>query len=224
MTTLTLFEDQSVHSAKSETDLAKALECYQTSPWVGPAILRVELLTGLVIDPCCGTGQLSLDARAAGYDVLSYDIHDWGFEQQNATMSWLDDAAIEQQLYLDCFARNLQGRDFSVFMNPPFSLATEFVDQALFLGARKVVCFQRGAWRESDERRAWWAKNPPSRKWLCGDRAPCRRFDLSWDDVKSGFSHAMAFYVWERGHPGPGPELLLYKDTGLQSPILEGAR
>ena len=35
--------------------------------------------------------------------------------------------------------------DYTIFMNPPFSKAVEFVEKAIALGARKIVCFQRFA-------------------------------------------------------------------------------
>lgn len=89
-------------------------------------------------------------------------------------------------------------------MNPPFSKAEAFVDRAQKLGARKVICFQRQAWRESQARRLWWEQNSPARVWVCGARATCWRFDLLTSDVSrlGGSTTAMAWYVWERGHKG----------------------
>jgi len=87
-------------------------------------------------------------------------------------------------------------------MNPPFSKACAFVDKARTLGARKVVCFQRQAWRESDTRRAWWEANPPARVWVCGNRATCWLVTVPPEERGSGTPVAHAWYVWERGHRG----------------------
>jgi hypothetical protein len=109
--------------------------------------------------------------------------------------------------------------DWTCFMNPPFSLACEFVDRAQALGARKIVCFQRWSWRESQARRQWWRDNAPARIWLCGDRATCWRFDvpercrgaaecckgqgrgaMKCRQCMAGTPTSHAYYVWERGH------------------------
>ena len=103
----------------------------------------------------------------------------------------------------------------TVFMNPPFSLACEFVDHARMMGARKIICFQRYAWREGaldgqSKRGTWWEKNPPARIWLCGDRAQCLRFDLRGQNIpKPPTAHA--WFVWERGHRGAEITRGLYK-------------
>ena len=52
----------------------------------------------------------------------------------------------------------------TVFMNPPFSRAEEFVSYAQALGARKIICFQRQAWRES-------AKSVKPSAWACVPRS-----------------------------------------------------
>ncbi|WP_413207788.1 hypothetical protein [Rhodospirillum sp. A1_3_36] len=181
---------------------AKAAECWETAPWAASAILRVELMTRLVVDPCCGTGILSRAARAVGYEVESWDLHDWGYP---GTVVGIDFLSVE---------RDLTG--YTVFMNPPFSLACAFVDHAFRLGARKVICFQRQAWRESDERRLWWAKNPPARIWVCGDRATCWLFTVPPEDRKNGSPVAHAFYVWERGHKGAELGGAIYKSGGIE--------
>jgi len=178
---------------------ARAAECYETPAWAARAILDVELLTPDVWDPCCGTGVLSEAAFAAGYAVWSTDLHYWGFDGQSAQVDFLTaDSALFDS--------------FSVFMNPPFSLATRFVDRALALGARKVVSFQRLAWRESDARRAWWEAHPPARIWLCGNRAHCWLFTIPPEARGEGAPTAHAWFVWEQGHRGLEAMHTLWKD------------
>lgn len=94
-------------------------------------------------------------------------------------------------------------------MNPPFKLATQFVDRALEMGARKIVCFQKFAWWEGSRDRGkkrgqWWAANPPNRIYVCGERATCWRIDFSPAERaarKTSTPTAHAWFVWERGHP-----------------------
>ncbi len=177
----------------------RALECFETDPWAARAILQSELLTRDVVDPCCGTGILSVAARENGYDTYSNDIVSWGYSRQTSTVDFLSiDTAHE-------LIADWRETDFSVFMNPPFSKACAFVDKALALGARKIVCFQRFAWWESAARRDWWSVNPPQRLYICGDRASCWRFDVP-PEGRTGKSTptAHAWFVWERSQP-PGP-------------------
>ncbi|NVJ90854.1 MAG: hypothetical protein HWE34_04310 [Methylocystaceae bacterium] len=177
------------HDFKSLEEQAEIAEAWETAPWAVRSILRVELLTPSVVDPCCGTGIITDILRKSGYSVHSQDLYDWGFEGADKVGSnWL----IEDM--------DLTGR--TVMMNPPFSLACKFVDKAFALGARKVLCFQRQAWRESQERRMWWEKRPPARIWLCGDRANTWLFTLPPDQRKNPRMMPCAWYVWEEGHRG----------------------
>ena len=185
---------------KTLEEQAASAECWETDPWAARSILEVELLTQRVLDPCCGTGILTLAARAAGYIVHAMDLCDWQFDGA-------DDLGVN---FLDS---NDDLTDITVFMNPPFSQACEFVDHARARNARKIVCFQRASWRESDKRREWWFKNPPSRTWICGDRASCWLFTIPMEERKGGTNVAHSFYVWERGHNGAELQSAIYRQN-----------
>lgn len=195
----------------SLTEQCKALEAFETDPWAIEAILDVELMTNSVIDPCCGTGLMANAAKARGHDVTTIDVRDWSHVFPDAARP---DHVVD---FLTTRPEGSGDGDWTCFLNPPFSKACEFIDRAKELGARKIVCFQRWAWRESDKRADWWAKNPPSRIWLCIDRATCWRFDIPRECVdpetcpRSGknarcrrcmgnTTSAHAWYIWERGH------------------------
>lgn len=171
-----------------KTELARAAEMYETPDWAAESILDSELLTPFVVDPCCGRGVLAEAARRRGYGVHALDLHNWGYP--------LGDHGIDFLTW-----RAPQG-EFSVFMNPPFSKAVEFVRHSLDLGARKIVCFQRFAWWESGDRRQFWASCPPARIHICRTRADCWRIDIPPAERKGRSSPtAHAWFVWERGHP-----------------------
>ena len=179
---------------------AAAAEAWETPQWAARAILDVEIMTQDVVDPCCGAGILSEAAKRACYRVHSTDLYDWGYED-----------AVETGL--DFLTWDTPLDDCTVFMNPPFSLACRFVDQARHFNARKIVCFQRQAWRESQERRWWWETNPPARIWLCGDRAVPYLLHLSPEERKemNGMQTAHAWYVWEKGHRGAELQNAIWK-------------
>jgi len=178
---------------ESLTERCKRLEFYETPQWAAEAILRCESFPpGLIVDPCCGTGILGQAAIRAGYQSLfSIDIHDWGstpgLDHQADFLTW----------------HPPPDTPFSVFANPPFSKAVDFVDHALQIGARKVIVFQRFSWWESKGRRDFWERHPPNRIYICGDRANCWRHDIPEAERGSSSPTAHAWFVWQRGHP-PG--------------------
>lgn len=205
--------------------ICKDREAFETPAWAIRAMLEVELLTQDVLDPCAGLGAIGYECEMAGIRgdrMREMDIEDWNrhFPGTRKRKHYI----IERSDFLTR-DDNLWG--VTVVMNPPFSLAERFVDHSRVLGARKIVCFQRQAWRESIDRREWWEKNPPARVWVCGARATCWRFDLlECHDPRgeslcanarqrgkkhetAGCSKCMgnsptsnAWYVWEQGHKG----------------------
>lgn len=189
----------------------KRLEFFETPRWAAEAILRREIMTQRVVDPCCGTGILCDAALAAGYDCTALDINDWGYRPKNdgddkVGVGTVDFLGVHDG-YLDGYDLNtgiMHG--YSIFMNPPFSKAVEFVEKSLALGARKIICFQRFSWWESQGRRAFWEKTPPNRVYICGNRADCWRHDIPADQRGSSSPTAHAWFIWEQGHP-PGTQL-----------------
>jgi len=170
---------------------ADAAEFWETPVWASESILRREILSGVVIDPCCGSGVLSEAAKRAGYTVQSSDLNDWGYAEGEVGVNFLESEGPDV------------GGDFSYFFNSPFSLAVLFIRKALENGARKVVSFQRLEWFETKVRRPVFEDLPPNRIYVCGDRANCWLGSVPLHKRKGGQKRAHAWYIWERGHP-PG--------------------
>lgn len=209
------------------TAACKQFEFYETPKWAAERILDVELLTDSVLDPCAGRGVLGDALIAKGYDrkmIAEIDLNAWP-DQAPRVATPIDflDEQIRDELHPLC--HDWAGKDFSVIMNPPFSKACEFVSQALELGARKVLMFQRFSFLESTARRGFFDELPPARIWLCGERAHCWRGDMPEEDIldengelivkgKKGRSSptAHAWFVWERGHTGASQVQRLYKE------------
>lgn len=178
------------------TALCKRLEHYETPEWAAREILKHEILTQMVVDPCCGTGVLHRALKSEArfeYAINNWDIHDWGFPCKIADFLACKPEGDEHQ--------NLKAMNWTAFMNPPFSRAEAFVEKCFELGARKIVCFQRFAWWESNGRSEFWDKYPPNRIYVCGSRATCWRHDIPQDQRTGGTTTAHAWYVWERGQP-----------------------
>ncbi len=174
----------------------RRLEHFETPEWAARAILEKEIMTPSIIDPCAGSGIMSHVALEDGYDVHCNDIHAWGQSEKTPILyDYCEDFLNASPELRECV------REQTIFMNPPFSLAEQFVAKSFEYGARKIVCFQRFAWWESKKRRAFWQHFPPARVWICGDRADCWRHDIPQDQRGSGTPTAHAWFVWERGAP-----------------------
>lgn len=189
-------------AAENLTILCKDREAFQTPRWAIEAVLDVELTTPDVLDPCCGLGAIGEVCLERGLEVEEIDIVNWYEEMPDKFRA--DPLWFRVEDFLTDYAEPLD--NVTVVMNPPFSLAENFVDRARALNARKIICFQRQAWRESAKRRLWWEQNAPARVWVCGSRATCWRFDLIEDVSGRPTMHntptSFAWYVWERGHKG----------------------
>ena len=186
------------------TDLAKEAEMYETPEWAVEAILDRELMTRRVIDPCVGRGVMALAAARRGYKVHALDKYDWGFNASDTPITYAKGGD-----FLSFKPDQVIGNGaWTCFMNPPFSLACEFVRHALDNNARKVILFQRFAFWEAAKRRQFWRQVNPTRIYICESRATCWRIDISPEERKrrGGTSTAHAWFVFEPGHPG-GPTI-----------------
>lgn len=190
----------SKHVDMKRDGLAIKAEYLQTDPWAIEAILQAEILTRRVVDPCCGDGRMAEAARRAGYEILASDLYKWGYNNFHGIDFLKDEFNWE----------HVAGA--TVFMNPPFSLACEFVDRAMDLGARKIVCFQRSVWRESEDRRKWWELRPPNRIYQCGNRAICWYGTIPKEARKGGAYQPHSWFVWELGQPVGTLQGAIWKD------------
>lgn len=189
----------SKHIDMARDGVAVEAEYLQTDQWAIEQILRSEILTRVVVDPCCGDGRMAEAAKRAGYKVYAFDLYDWGYGQTGVDF-FLGGSAVNPKVF-----------DGTVFMNPPFSKGCEFVDRARALGARKIVCFQRSVWRESESRREWWAANPPNRVYQCGNRADCWYGTIPMENRKGGAYQPHSWFVWERGQPAGTLQSAIWK-------------
>ena len=188
-------------------EIAIRLEFHETAVWAAQAILRHETLTPTVVDPCAGFRVLGDAAREYDCTVIESDVYPWSPDYTIAD-------------FLTVSADEYDWSETTVFINPPFSLSVEFIKKCFELNVRKIICFQRLAWTESADRRDFWNKYPPNRKYVCGDRAtswrgtiPVELRNVPKSKGGAGVAGPTAFgwYVWERGHPPGTLESRIYK-------------
>ena len=196
-------EEDTAAAAKTQPSIAaraRELEAYETDLAAAKAILRVEAIRGKVHDPCCGFGQLGLALREdPDYNRVWYetDVFPWWEERDRSQCEYRFQAD-----FLLMEQRPFQAE--TLFMNPPFSKACEFVEHGKRLGYRKIVCFQRDAWWEAGVRANFWSEHPPNRRYTCRKRATCWRFDITLGETEKPLGNtptSHSWFVWEEGHP-----------------------
>ncbi len=129
---------------------------YATPPWVTRAILPHLPRVSVVLDPCCGEGAI-LDVfaeRGAGGGVV--DLRGIELDATRALAARSGASVV----CADALAMRWRPAQL-VVMNPPFSLASEFVAKALTDGCGvTVAAFLRLAFMESQGRADFHRKHP----------------------------------------------------------------
>lgn len=152
-------------------------DAYQTPPWATAAALDRIGLRGAVWEPACGNGAMVEVLRDAGYRVLPTDA-------QNMTLA---------HFLIDFLtATDRPGDARTIFTNPPYERATEFVRHALELvepvGGMVVMLL----------RREW--DCPPSRRdlYLKLTRKLTLTRRIRWIPGSTGSPREHhAFFVWD---------------------------
>lgn len=99
---------------------------YATSYETTEYLLQFESFHKRIIEPACGEGHISQILIKAGYDVQSFDLIDRGYGL--CGLDFLHDT------FFDRFRRQAD-----YIINPPYSLAMEFISRALDLTFQKVA-------------------------------------------------------------------------------------
>lgn len=192
-------------SSTGRSDVRQRDDHYRTPDDVVDALLGVvHLSDGPICDPGCGEGAI-LD-RILGMTTGEHGGPDlFGIEVDPARASVAGEShTVIQGDFLTMEAKTLPDAN-AVVMNPPFSLAREFVDASIRLVTSRdltgrrvwepgghVAGLLRLAFLESQKRREWWWRNPADVYVL--PKRPSFTGDGKTD------SCAYAWFVW-----GPGP-------------------
>jgi len=163
-------------------------EDYYITPDVAiEELLKREKFEGLGWEPACGNGAISKFFP----DMIVSDIR-------------TDDTVIGER-GID-FLNEYRKVDYIV-TNPPFSIALEFVKQAL-LCADKAAIFCRIQFLEGQERYKFFKENPPKRVYVFSNRVSC--YAPSEEDKrilkKEHGIMCFCWYIWEKGYKGK-PEI-----------------
>lgn len=159
---------------------------YATPPSAVEALLSVEKFGHTVLEPCCGNGAISKVLEAHQYNVISRDLHDWGYGETGK------DFLTEPIIDVD-----------AVITNPPFKYSVEFAERAMESVHNrygKVAMLNRVQWLEGQKRRKMFERTRLSKVWVFSKRIPrMHRFDFDGKPGTSLLCFAWFVFDWRYG-------------------------
>jgi hypothetical protein len=184
------------------------LQLYPTPAPLTKALLQVEPLPRYLWDPAAGMGHMTAVLSQAGHVVLATDIYDYGSTVIGSP------TVLPGRDFLTYQEWGAMPGNVATVVNPPFSLAGDFVRRGLEL-CSKVCVLGRLAFLES-EGRCDIIEGHLSRVYPFIDRPPMmhRWSDRGdgvfeeWAGKKSSSAMAFAWFIFERDHnPSKGTVL-----------------
>jgi hypothetical protein len=162
-------------------------DCYSTPAVAVDALLRVETLPFYVWEPAAGHGNIVNVLREAGHRVVASDIMHYTFE--------LDFEA-------DFLAQTKAPPGTELILtNPPYKLATEFIEHALKLCPR-VIMLCRLAFLESRRRAGILDTGSLVTVYPFIERLPMMHRD-SWTGPRASSAVPYAWFSFWRDHNAP---------------------
>ena len=175
-------------SNHSESDRAD-LDYYATDPDAVRKLLEKEKFFHNVLEPACGGGHISEVLIENGYNVISTDIVNRGYENQ---------AFVQDFFKVGAVPRN--SRD--IITNPPYAQAKEFVEHALDISQEsvKVAMFLKLTFLEGAKRKELFDKYPPKKIYVFRNRVDCWKNGIKPDKPSKAVCYA--WFIFEKGFKG----------------------
>lgn len=178
------------HGASNHSEGERAeLDYYATDPDAVEKLLEVERFFHTIWEPACGEGHITEVLLEKGYDVISSDIVNRGYEKQTFTIDFFDAV---------CKPRN--SRD--IITNPPYAQAKEFVEHSLEISQEsvKVAMFLKLTFLEGVKRKELFDKYPPKKIYVFRSRIDCWKNGVKPDKPQKAVCYA--WFIWEKGFKG----------------------
>jgi hypothetical protein len=171
-------------------------DLYETPEWVTAALLAEGFRKPNVVwEPACGSGKMLRMLEMLDAEVYGTDIHETG----------------------DDFLSLVHSPADAIITNPPYELATEFVEHALTLAkpsAGQVMMLLRTDFDHAKTRAGLFAQCPAFAKKIVLTKR------IRWfEDSKGSPSFNHAWFIWDHQHNGPptlayGPVTSGIRNTG----------
>lgn len=156
---------------------------YPTPTSAVEALLANEVFVGSIWENSCGDGAICRALEAAGYtDIMATDLIDRGYGETPHD-----------------FITSTRTAD-NVVMNPPFSMAQDFVELSLARTKGKVAMLGKLAFLEGQKRKPFFERTPLRTVYVFSKRVNFYR-----NGEKGNYSTstmAFAWFVWEHGYEG----------------------
>jgi hypothetical protein len=179
--------DHSAQSGRAALTVRKD-DLYETPRVAVETLLRIEKLPHHIWEPACGPGAIVSVLREHGHAVWATDLVDYECPCSESGIDFL----MERQLHASIEA---------IVTNPPFKLATEFVEHALLICPR-VVMLLRLAFLESTRRGPIMDGGYLARVYPFANRLPMMHRD-GWEGPRASSATPFCWFVWDRDHKGP---------------------
>lgn len=168
------------HSIVGVSEGRDTNDFYVTPSETIKAILQAEPMVGTIWEPSCGTGAISEELIAHGYEsVVSSDLIDRGYGVGSVNF-------LKTNLNVD-----------NVITNPPFSLAREFVDHALKCASQKVIMLAKIQFLAGQKRHFLFQDPAFKGIYVCKKRLKMKR---AYEEkaYKNGGMMDFAWFVWDK--------------------------
>ena len=178
--------------ASNHTDKERQIEdYYATDPIAAELLLQIEDLDkNIPIWECsAGENHLANVFKENGYTVRTSDII----------------KRTETTEVLDFLSDEVTDWNGNIITNPPYSLASKFVEKAISIihNGNKCIMFLKLQFMEGKTRKKLFEKYPPKTIWVSSSRIMCaKNGDFQKMIDGGGSAVAYAFYVWEKGYKG----------------------
>jgi hypothetical protein len=155
---------------------------YPTPSWATQALLQREAFEGVVWEPACGNGAISV---LLGPQAISTDLYDRGFGESGVDFLWTTKKVDH------------------IVTNPPYKLAQEFVEHALQCADKKVAMLLKLNFLEGQRRKEFFEQTPLKKVYVFSKRVS---FGKGNEKAKGGGILAYAWFVWDNQYKG-NPEI-----------------
>jgi hypothetical protein len=162
-------------------------DAYFTPPENVDCLSQFVMLPKIIWEPACGSGNITQRLQEFGHEVISSDLHDYGFEEQIGTFDFL----AAETPPTGCRA---------IVTNPPYGdLVEKFIRHGLKLMKPKggiVALFLRNEYDCGKNRMDLFGQYPFSKKIVVTKRP-------KWIEGSTGSPrHNYAWYVWDYRQQG----------------------
>ena len=146
-------------------------------------------LSNNIWETACGLGHLSEALSKRGYSVFNTDLINRGYENQHLAKDFFE------------FDNEWSG---DIITNPPYKLATQFVNHSLELVSDKryVIMFLKIQFLESQSRYDnLFKNNPPKYVYVFSKRVNTSR-NGDFDKYNAAPAMCFAWFIWQKGFKG----------------------